>query len=641
MKNKYLLIGLASFLLLTMTTSCKNNNNEELIASDETFNEDYKNIVELSKLNKESKENIMYSEMDFGQFDNVKNQALYYNNVIDNDKREGSASETDDLKYIFYNNDYLRFVNRSDGYALNLKTNTTVNGDFSVAKYRSKIYNRDFTLTVSKENVKPEAYTWQTYRDEWLLRYINNPEYLNDNNLKYLYDVVFENNDILAGFNVSMFSIQILDPGLIRKSYYNIAIIRDMSTFELFGNNKTRTFYQLILKSTTDMYSDFVEMIKSFMIIESVGTSSNQLGNLPLKVNKNWNDETKRYFEKLTTQQRTYWGIYTYNINKPLELKRKMTEFEKAIDYNFDITPTYAHLYEVFASDGAKSTAGGNGYNNRKILQYSYQFTTNNNNVTAANKTECETPMFDILRGPINQDRTKWLEGEVRDLIMGKFVRLAKNIKDYHEPILFRLNNEMNTDWTSYCGLMTLNDPDIFIATWRRLYKIFEEEGVDNCIWIFNPVETSTPFSNWGEDMSYFPGIDYVQALGLTAYEDNNSNNVNSFTFRNDYTRYYEKNKDSWSAYPWIISEFGCGAGGNASGERYRNQASQANYVKGMFADFNDRENHPYLQNIKGAVWFSANDYTTNGKVVNQYELVIDKLPKTIQELKDGLAKNK
>ena len=118
MKNKYLLIGLASFLLLTMTTSCKNNNNEELIASDETFNEDYKNIVELSKLNKESKENIMYSEMDFGQFDNVKNQALYYNNVIDNDKREGSALETDDLKYIFYNNDYLRFVNRSDGYAL-------------------------------------------------------------------------------------------------------------------------------------------------------------------------------------------------------------------------------------------------------------------------------------------------------------------------------------------------------------------------------------------------------------------------------------------------------------------------------------------------------------------------------------------
>ena len=55
MKKKYLLIGLASFLLLTTTTSCNNKNNEELIASDETFNEDYKDIVELSKLSKENK----------------------------------------------------------------------------------------------------------------------------------------------------------------------------------------------------------------------------------------------------------------------------------------------------------------------------------------------------------------------------------------------------------------------------------------------------------------------------------------------------------------------------------------------------------------------------------------------------------
>ena len=59
-----------------------------------------------------------------------------------------------------------------------------------------------------------------------------------------------------------------------------------------------------------------------------------------------------------------------------------------------------------------------------------------------------------------------------------------------------------------------------------------------------------------------------------------------------------------------------------------------------MFADFNDRANNPYLQNIKGAVWFSVNDYA-NGKVSNQYELVIEKIPTTIQAFKEGLAKNK
>ena len=57
--------------------------------------------------------------------------------------------------------------------------------------------------------------------------------------------------------------------------------------------------------------------------------------------------------------------------------------------------------------------------------------------------------------------------------------------KEYHHPILFRLNNEMNTDWTSYAGIITLLDPDIFIASWKRLYEIFQQEQVDNCIWIF------------------------------------------------------------------------------------------------------------------------------------------------------------
>ena len=140
--------------------------------------------------------------------------------------------------------------------------------------------------------------------------------------------------------------------------------------------------------------------------------------------------------------------------------------------------------------------------------------------------------------------------------------------------------------------------------------------------------------------MCYFPGVKYVQALGLTYYEDNNNGKVNSTTFRKDYTKLYNKNYETWKNYPWIISEFGCGAGGNASGERYRNQSSQTDYVLGMFEDFNNRKDNPYLQNIKGAVWFSVNDLS-DGKVTNQYELVIDKLPTTIQAFKEGLAKNK
>ena len=217
---------------------------------------------------------------------------------------------------------------------------------------------------------------------------------------------------------------------------------------------------------------------------------------------------------------------------------------------------------------------------------------------------------------------------------------LANGLKEYKEPVLFRLNNEMNTDWTSYCGLMTLVDPDIFAATWRCLYNYFKENNVTNTIWIFNPISKTIPYSYWGEDLCYFPGNKYVHAFGLTEYQDNNSNTVNSTTFRKDYTNVYNKNYSTWKNFPWIISEFGCGSGGSASGERYRNQSSQADYVTGMFLDFNNREESKYLQNIKGAVWFSVNDSAGN-KVTNQYELVIDKLPLTIAAFKEGLKNNK
>ena len=112
--------------------------------------------------------------------------------------------------------------------------------------------------------------------------------------------------------------------------------------------------------------------------------------------------------------------------------------------------------------------------------------------------------------------------------------------------------------------MMTLLDPDIFQATWIRLYDIFEEEGVDNCIWIFNPIAVSCPYSSWGEDLCYMPGVDYVQALGITRYEMLNDRE-NYTTFKDGYTTLYEKNNDYWMNYPWIVSEFGCAAGGEIS----------------------------------------------------------------------------
>ncbi|MCI5745672.1 MAG: hypothetical protein MR270_05255 [Erysipelotrichaceae bacterium] len=644
------LVSLLSILLLSCESnrddsSSSINSNDSLqendssssedttIQNDELFNEYYNDLIFLDDIKKDENKMLMYDEDEFGPFNDGKFEQLYVNNEIKIDFKDGQGKETDDLKYLYYNNDTMRFVNRSEGYAFNIKTNTTYQADFSIAACRSRLYNEQTTICVSKETKNPYN-TWLTYRDDWLIRYINSEEYLNDNNLQYTDNVIIENKNILANYYVSMFSIKINNPGNIRKMFYNIAILRNEAQY----NGKE--FYLIVMKSNNNRNDDFKELVQSFMEIPKNGSVSNHIDNLPLKNNPLWDENTKKYFEKFSTQQRTDWGIYTYGIEQVSKVTNKMNEFEEAMDYEFDIMPTYLHTTsngrKIYFDDSCATTlAGGNGFNGKKVLQLSYQFTNNNNTVRG---NDLYTPMFDILRGPLSDsyEDSMTMQNKVDDVMHS----LAEKIKSYKEPLLFRLNNEMNSDWVSYCGMITLLDPDIFIATWRKLYNIFQEHEVTNAIWIFNPILDSCPYSAWGEDLSYFPGVDYVQALGLTAYRDNNNNDVNSLTFRKDYTRYYEKNIAVWRNYPWIISEFGCGAGGDYSGERYRNQQSQANYVIGMFADFKDRENNPYLQNIKGAIWFSANDYE-DGKVKNQYELVVDKLPLTMEAFKEGLKINK
>ena len=242
------------------------------------------------------------------------------------------------------------------------------------------------------------------------------------------------------------------------------------------------------------------------------------------------------------------------------------------------------------------------------------------------------SPSFDILRGKLDD----------------YFRQLAKDIKKYHYPVLFRLNNEMNTDWTSYSGIVSLLDPDIFITTWKRLYNIFEEEGVDNCIWIFNPIHGTTPFCNWGEYLNYYPkGM--VNMLGLTSYERGNMEQYSSF--KKLYKDLYKKNSPYFSNFPQIISEFGAGAGGEILFDYEqgcfkdvnirRNLDKQRRWVKDMFIQFNK---HPeYTKQIKAAIWFSVNDYGyKDGKeqIMNYFRLD-DSLMPTIKQFKKSFKKIK
>ncbi len=560
-----------------------------------------------------------------------------YKKFIQFDSTQRTYRYKNDIKYHMLGKDKSQIINLPHGYSFNIPA-TQFEADYTYSELRCKYFFDDCVLTTSFEDKNPyvegNKYSsasgkrgWEIYLDEWIVRYISHDEYLTSNNILKVKENI-HSFDFLGKYELINFSYFINDSENIERPYYNIAIIREVNDYT--------NFFLFVMKSKTNKVNEFDEIINSFTQIPVFGKACNIQESYEVLENPKWNKMTKRYFRKLSNQSNVDWGIfiaslpakdsdsydYICNVYKDRGLR-----FDSLMQHNFELLPTYTHIsyagiYHHFPLTLANKLAKGNGFNGKKVLHFTFQYTANNNTSMFG-----YSPTFDILRGKLDD----------------YFRKMAKDIKKYHYPVLFRLNNEMNTDWTSYSGIASLLDPDIFILTWKRLYDIFEEEGVDNCIWIFNPIHITAPFCNWGEYLNYYPkGM--VHMLGLTSYERGNMEQYDSF--KTLYSALYKKNSPYFEKFPHIISEFGAGTGGavlfNYTNNCFdyvpirRNLNKQKKWVKNMFKEF--KKQPKYLKNIKATIWFSANDYgRKDGKdhVMNYFKLDDDVMP-TIKEFKKG-----
>lgn len=541
-----------------------------------------------------------------------------------------------DIKYHIIKNNNTIVLNVSSGYCFTLPT-LSLKYDYEYSELRCKYFYDDVILTTSYEDKNPYTHMgkkgWEIYLDEWITRYISKEDYLTGNRISKVHENIKDEN-FLNQYELITFSYVINEAKAITHPYYNIAIIKEKENYS--------TFYLFVMKSKTNKYSDFERILSTFNILVKEGKACNIKTNYPLCIDPNWNEMTKKYFDKLCNQQHIDWGFFQKSIVNEKDgsyqyisdyYEKYGDKYEKLMDYTCPLFPTYMHIswqnhLHRFPMKMALKYAGGDGFNDKKILHFTFQYTANNNTSLYG-----YTPSLDILRGEFDE----------------YFRQLAQDIKKYHYPILFRLNNEMNTDWTSYAGIASMLDPDIFILTWKRLFDIFKEEGVDNCIWIFNPFGVTTPFCNWGEYLNYYPkGM--VHMLGLTGYERGNEEKLQSF--EELYSTLYQKNSPYFDLFPQIISEFGCGAGGETHFDfeqgkyvflkRARNQDKQTKWVHDMFTILNTTK-PKYVSNIKAAIWFSVNDYAyvnNHNYIMNYFELTDEVMP-TILEFKVGLNYNK
>jgi len=354
--------------------------------------------------------------------------------------------------------------------------------------------------------------------------------------------------------------------------------------------------YTIFVKSDTPYYlaGGYEYLVREFTTFAPTRSAyMRQATELPLEL-KGWNQETQEFYLKyFSPDSMLQWGLFE---PKAPEDFTQMTYLETAMEYQFPILLNYSNFENKYKHPNLE-TRLQNAYKNNKTLELTLQ--------TSWQNAEEGNMVYDVLNGEYDEFLTNY----------------AKTVSEFDHPVLFRLGNEMNGDWCPYAGYNTSKDTMIFKEFYRYVHGFFEEAEADNVIWIWNPNGKSFPDFEWNDEVMYYPGDEYVDIVGLTAYNTGTYYPDEKWiTFRELYDPVYAKAAALYNQ-PLMITEF---ASSSVGGDK--NQ-----WIRDMFAHI---DSYP---RIKIAIWWDGCDWDANGNVARPY--FIDETPQIIQTFKELLNK--
>lgn len=455
-----------------------------------------------------------------------------------------------------------KIYNYIDGYTL------TIDNDFSLdttlEAIRTRLYNKQTIIDIFYDDFKGTIDNQETY-----MNYAN--RFIEDRNN---HTVLQDERKTINGKDVHLlrWTREKLKHVENDKNHYLTAEI---------AKNKYE-IYTIMIKSTEEIKNE-EKLLKSFDFINQKAE--------PTKINyqiieKNWNQETDDYYQKtFINNEKLQWGLFDASHLNNLTRTKAL---EQELQYKFSVLLRYQIIGKDEFPKGELESAFADGRITELTLQHSGQ-----NDV--------------ILYKILNGDYDDYLN------------RYAQGIREFGHPILFRLNNEMNGDWVTYSSYHASKDTDLYIEAWRYIYRIFENNHVDNAIWIWNPNHHSKPNFKWNHSLMYYPGSEYVDIVGLTAYNTGTyyeGENWTSFKVLYDeiYNQYVE-----WFDHPFMITEF---ASSSVGGDKIK-------WMNEMFSEIDKYER------VKVAVWWSWQDLDANGNPARIYFL--DENEETKMAFKRGL----
>lgn len=504
-----------------------------------------------------------------------------------------------DSKRIYRDSQTTRLVNYLDGYQVDLPAGAQA--DFSLSPLYTTLSGEGFSATISREKATYEStrdvitfelstflpflfedHTVESYVQHYEYRFLLNEDWQKANG------VTVDTFTTSGGVQVIQARIQGMEED------------REESYLYATYYTGSREYVRVMIRYDADrpgLEKQLMGFLDRTRVFDPVGTGHYDTHYDPKAEDMNWSQETRALYESLLDPDTPLmWGIFLQDFYET-GFDGELTKMEDALDYTFPVVLYYRHLpTHEFPTEVMEEN-----YEAGRLVELTLQLTDNNNEDMFA-----WSPMLAIYRGELDEEIRAW----------------ARGAKEFGHPFLFRLNNEMNSDWTSYGGVVNLCDPQIFTAVWQRIYNIFQEEGVDNCIWIYNPNDRNAPPSKWNHSLAYYPGNGYAQLLGVTGY-----NNGTYYTqwaeewreFKDIYDTIWQEYYPHFGSFPWMITEF---ASSSYGGDKVK-------WMENMF-----REIHNY-PNIKIAVWFSYADFDGDTPARTYW---LDETPETLETFRKGLA---
>ena len=332
--------------------------------------------------------------------------------------------------------------------------------------------------------------------------------------------------------------------------------------------------YTIFIKSSAPIDND-LDILHSFRLTEKRGAPGifRQQKAAATKLNKETRAFRDRYFGEKSPLR---WGLFDSDAPERL---RGIRELESRLDYKFLVVLRYQTMDEKAAIEGL-SIAYADGRYTELTLQTLHGDAANALYAGAARGNQ--EIVYDILDGKYDD----------------YFREYARALKNFGHPVLFRLNNEMNGDWCWYSAIYAGKDTDMYIDLWRHIHRLFDEAGVDNVLWVWNPHDVSLPGFKWNHPLMYYPGDDVVDIIGITGYNTGNYFPGEKWREFHEIYRQIDVDYTAWFDKPFMITEFGSNSFGG----------DKPAWIDRMFLEI------PDYDRIKVAVWWSGIDLDAAGR---------------------------